>query len=142
MQAASIPSGLLESVQRLEEMARLPTLPRVQIPAFDSTSFRMPPSEVGILQQVHAELEGMAALLEESARQTSAMVEITRGNLAALGTVATELQRSRESSDKASRALIGLTVALFVAGAVAAIAVVPEFVRQVIHAWAWVQSLR
>lgn len=94
---------------------------------------------VAMLQRVRAELEGLAVLTTEGGRQTAAVVEVTKANLTALKTVIAELQESRKSSDRSSRALIWLTVALFVASAVAAVAVAPEVVKELAGAWSQIQ---
>ena len=86
---------------------------------------------VELLADVHAELEGLARLMVESGRQTAAMVETTRANLGALQTVVSELRESRKSADRSSGALFWLTVAIFAAGAVVALAAAPQIWNEI-----------
>jgi hypothetical protein len=60
---------------------------------------------VSVLHEVHAELEGMASILNEGARQSQVMVEITTASLTALQAVINELKTSRESADRSNKAL-------------------------------------
>jgi hypothetical protein len=110
---------------------------------FPSLADLAPPADVqavGVLHQVHAELQGMAAILNVSRQQTAAMVQVTQANLTAVQAVIAELRETRASQDRSSRVLSGLTVALLIAAFVAAIAVIPEFVKQVIQAWSWLAT--
>ena len=130
-----------ESMKRLGEIAQLSTKP-VQIPALDTTllhDFERP--EVRLLREVHGELEGMAILLARGAEQTAAMAEVTRANLTLMNAVVGELQQSRAASDRWNRTITALTFALLAATAVAAVAVVPEFIQQLTRLWSWVQTL-
>jgi hypothetical protein len=74
------------------------------------------------------------------------MAEVTKANLTAVQAVVEELQATRRASDRWNRTIAILTIALLAATAVAAIAVMPEFVRQIgawwSTGWFWVQSLR
>jgi hypothetical protein len=139
-------TGLSEIIKGLQV-----TLPTIRVPDL-SAAYKIPPiaprPEIGLLAEVHAELEGMAKLLGESGRQAVDMVEVTRANLAAtqanltaLNAVIGELQISKKAADTWNTRVFWLTVAIFAATAVAAIAVVPEFVRQIAAAVTWVQSL-
>lgn len=131
-----------------DSLERLGKLPQPILPIQPSRPYTipMPPPPdartVSVLTEVHAELEGMASVLTEGARQTQVMVEVTTASLTALQAVIDELKISRKASDASNRVLFGLTVALLVAAAVAAVAVIPEFVREVGSFSNWVQSLR
>jgi len=111
-----------------------------ELPTFDYTipdqvynvPLPLPADErtVAMLNQVHSELVGLGVLMGEGARQTSAVVEVTKANLIALQTVIAELKETRESSHRSNRVLFWLTVAIFVASFVAAIAVAPQVIRE------------
>jgi len=138
-----IAKELSESMERLNSLSIRTPQNQIRIPAISPEILRIPDRpEVVILRGLHAELEGLARLLEEGAQQTAAMAEVTRANLAAVQAVVMELQQSRESSDRSNRALFWLTVAIFAATAVGAVALLPEFVRQVAAGLSWLQSLR
>jgi hypothetical protein len=129
-----------ESIKRLTEIAR-PVKP-VQIPTLDPALLQViERPEVRLLREVHGELEGMALLLAESARQMGAMAEVTKANLTALETVVGELQQSRRAAAWSNGVLIALTVAVLLATVVGAIAVEQEFSRQLAAFWNWVQGL-
>jgi len=97
--------------------------------------------EVRLLREVHGELEGMARLLAESARQMGDMAEVTKANLTALHTVVVELQQSRRAAAWSNSLLIALTVAVLLATVVGAVAVEPQFSRMLAAFWNWVQGL-
>ncbi len=129
-----------ESIKRLTEIAR-PIEP-VQIPTLDPALLgAIERPEVRLLREVHGELEGMALLLAESARQMGAMAEVTKANLTALETVVGELQQSRRAAAWSNGVLIALTVAILLATVVGAIAVEQEFSRQLAAFWNWMQGL-
>jgi len=135
-------SQLSESMKRLGEISQRSARP-VQIPSLDPAVLRdIERPEVRLLREVHAELEGMAQLLSESGQQTAAMAEVTRANLTAINAVLGELQEGRKASARSDRRLFWLTVAVFVAAAVAAIVVVPNFIREIGAAVSWLRSLR
>ena len=140
---ATYAKQLGEAVERLNKM---PTLNyNFKVPPIDPILTRPLPAiqrpEIALLKQVHAELVGLAKLISETGKQTTAVVEVTKGNLTALQAVLAELQASRRSADRSSTALIWLTVALFAAAGVAAVAVAPAFVHQLIAGWSWLRSL-
>jgi hypothetical protein len=127
---APMPKGLQDA---LNDLNRLPASRfDYRDPAFQELLNPTPADErtVTLLRRVHAELEGLASLLTEGAQQTAAVVEVTKANLTALSSVIDELKTSRRSSDRASGALIALTVAILIASAVAAVAVAPQAVRE------------
>jgi len=68
------------------------------------------------------------------------MVQVTQANLTAVQAVIGELRETRASADRSNGALFWLTVALFVAAVVAAIAVVPDFIKQVVQGWSWLTA--
>jgi len=122
------------------------------LPRLDKKQFELPQNSladlpqpaderaVAVLHQVHAELQGMAAILNESRQQTAAMMQVTQANLTAVQAVIGELRETRTSAGRSNTALFWLTVALFAAAVVAAIAVVPEFIKQVIQGWSWLTA--
>jgi len=128
-----------EAVARLNQM---PTRAAIDIPALNTKLARIPPRpEIGLLKDLHSQLQGMANLLTESRAQTAEMVEVTKANLTAALTVVEELRETRKASDRWNRTAFLLTIAIFAATVVAAIAVGPAFVQQITHLWSWVQSL-
>jgi hypothetical protein len=147
------------SRQALEEILASPVAKTLQdainqlnqLPKFDievpnsiyDPALLLPADErtVSMLKKVHAELEGLGRLLNEGARQTASVVEVTKANLTALQTVVGELEKSRVSSNRSSTALFWLTVALFATGAVVALAAAPQFVNEIKAAWGFVQSI-
>jgi hypothetical protein len=136
-------AALTESIGRLTKMPPLGST--YKMPSLDPLFLKVPPPvqrpEVGLLRQVHAELVGLAKLIGETGQQTTAVVEVTRANLTALRAMLAELHASRESADRSSSALIWLTVALFAAAGVAAVAVLPQFVSELAALWHWLRSV-
>jgi len=80
--------------------------------------------------------------LATRSQQTAAMAEVTKANLLAVQAVGVKLQKGRESSDRWSRALTWLTVAIFAATTVGAIALLPEFGHQIAATESWLRSVR
>ncbi len=119
------------------------SIPPLQIASFssDALAYHERP-EIGLLRDVHGELEGMATLLTESARQMAGMANITKANLTALQAVITELQETRRAAAWSNGVLIAVTAAVFLATVVGAIALEQEFSRQVAAFWSWVHTFR
>jgi hypothetical protein len=132
-------AALGESIERLGKMPSLDL--NFKMPSIDPILTKpLPPiqrAEVGLLRQVHAELVGLAKLISETSKQTTANVELTRANLTALQAMLAEMQASRKSAGNWNAALIALTVALFVAAGVAAVAVYPQFINEMTSLWHW-----
>jgi hypothetical protein len=116
-------ADLAASIERLGKMPALDL--NYKMPSIDPLLSRPQPRvqhpEVALLRQVHAELVGLAKLISETGKQTTAIVEVTSGNLTALQAMLAEMQASRKSADRSSSAVIWLTVALFVAAGVAGV---------------------
>jgi hypothetical protein len=131
---------LSEAIQRLNALPTGSGLNfRVPEPTFALPRDIPEKAEVKLLRDVHAELEGMSQLLAESRLQSDAMVEVTKSNLSALLTVVEELQQTRISSDRSSRRLFWLTVAIFLGTAVGSIGLAANFQQQI---GTWVNALR
>jgi hypothetical protein len=148
----------IESMQKIVSSAKaagldkiLADLPTYKVPSIDQlydigTISALPPSPdqqaVTLLARVHAELEGLARLTVESGLQIAAMVETTKANLTALQNVIDELKESHKSADRSSNALFWLTVAIFVTGAIVALAAAPQIVGEIQNGLGWIASLR
>lgn len=127
--------------KQLDEITKSILQP-VHIPTRTYEMLRPPERpEVKLLRDVHGELEGMATLLTEGARQTAALATITKANLDALQAVITELKETRKAASWSNGVLIALTVAVLLATAVGAIALEKEFTRQLAGFWSWLQGL-
>jgi hypothetical protein len=133
--------AMTESMEHLNLMSKRPAMD-IRIPELSPKLAKLgPPPQVALLQAVHSQLKGMADVLSESAQQTAEMVAATKANLTAVQAVVEELRESRRAADRWNRTIAILTVALLAATAVAAVAVVPDFIRQIVAAWSWLQSL-
>ena len=121
----------------------LADLPVYKAPSYEylTAVSALPPSPeeqaVERLADVHSEIKGLARLMVESGRQTEAMVETTKANLTALQTVISELRTSRNSADFAAKVLIWLTVAIFLTGAIVALAGAPQIGNEITTVRGW-----
>ena len=126
-----------KSLERLRLASVMP-MPRLQIPEFNATLAKLGPRPevvtVQVLNQMHTELEGMAVVLAESARQQAVLIEVTQANVTATQALIVESQKSRSS---ARRWALGL----FVVGTIAAIAVISAFDQQILSWWSWLRSV-
>jgi hypothetical protein len=144
--------AVAESLERINQMAARPSMD-LRIPDLDSKLTRLATKpEVALLEAVHSQLVGMANLLTAGAKQTAEMAEVTKANLTAVHAVVEELREGRRDADRWNRTLTRwnrrlayLTLAILAATVVGAIAVGPEFARQIAAwssaGWSWVQSL-
>jgi len=124
-----------------DSIARLNSIPRTPAFSAELATYVSPDVRtVTTLYEVRGELEGMATILEESARQQAVLVEVTRANLTATQALIAEEQQTREASARSDRFIIWLTVALFVVGAVGAVAVAAAFAHQLSDWWTWLRS--